>query len=205
MSQFDVTLNNGNLDAQEQDDNSSFSSSGTFVYTRASTSDFARLNIGFVFPGVTVPQGATVSAATLEVWVTNAAGTDDDPELDIYGEAADNAANFATTAYVSARARTSANVSWSATNVGVDAYKSTPDITAVVQEILGRAGWSSGNNMGILFVSKNNSTGKICGFRTYDESAAHAAKLHITYTAGAAAKAPPPFQRKQQVWKRQRA
>ena len=56
-----------------------------------------------------------------------------------------------------------------------------PDIQTVVQEIVNRAGWASGNAMNI-FVQGATSTDEIqaSGFGTFSS------KLDITYTAGGA-------------------
>ena len=68
---------------------------------------------GLRFLNVTVPQGATIASAS--VTFRAASATTATPIMDIYGEASDNAATFASTASnISDRSRTSA-VAWNMT------------------------------------------------------------------------------------------
>jgi hypothetical protein len=69
----------------------------------------------------------------------------------IEGEDADNPATFSTYADFIARVRTTANVSWinSAASYPPDYYTS-PDISSIIQEIVNRGGWASGNHIAIF-------------------------------------------------------
>lgn len=137
---------------------------------------------GWRFQNVTVPQGATISDAYLEFFVTSL----DDPNLVIYGEAADDAAAFAASSNdISGRGRTTANYTWNQANVGALAFRSTGtgSLTSVVQEIVNRAGWASGNDMAFVL---NGATGGDVQIRAYDNVTTDAAKLTIVYTAGGA-------------------
>jgi uncharacterized repeat protein (TIGR01451 family) len=107
--------------------------------------------VGMRFNNVGVPQGATISNA----YITFRAIAPDSPNtnsgatsLTIRGQAADNPTTFTSTAYnISNRATTTASVAWSpaAWTTGTD--YSTPDLKTVVQEIVNRSGWASGNSM----------------------------------------------------------
>lgn len=111
--------------------------------------------LGFRFTGVTIPQGATINSAKLTVRTT----ANDDPDLDIYGQAADDAATFTTSSYdISGRARTTAKTNWTATDVGTARLVDTPDFKGVIQEIVNRSGWSSGNALVIITISLSSAT-----------------------------------------------
>jgi hypothetical protein len=172
----------GNADAHETDDGGVFSSTTTTgVTTDSNTAAGTRFNGGHWFSGVTIPSGSTINSATAVIVTTST--TRDDPNINIYCEAADSPGNFATTADVTSRARTTANTSWVATGIGTSPVTS-PDFTTAVQEVVDRAGWASGNNLTMLFDGKSDVNRS---FRTtsYDGTAADAAKLDIDYTAPA--------------------
>lgn len=143
------------------------------------TSDATTDYIGLRFQNVTIPQGANVSTATITVEIANT--TYDDPDVDIYGQAADNAAAFTTGASnVSGRTATSAVVQWTATGIGAG-QKTTLNIASVIGEIVGRAGWASGNALAIIM--KGRSLNQL-RFDAYDSGSGLYATLDVTYTVG---------------------
>lgn len=102
-------------------------------------------------------QGATIVAAYITYYAENnlAANT---VKIRIYGEDADSAATFTTYANFMGRTRTTAYAdvaAWPA-HVAGTCYV-TADITSIIQEIVNRAGWASGNAM-VLFIENNGST-----------------------------------------------
>lgn len=131
---------------------------------------------GLKFASSAIPQAATITSAILECYCDNAAF--DDPNFNIYGQAADSPADFTTAANdISSRPYTTANVLWSATGTGTGFIQS-PDIKTVIQELVNRAGW---NNLIVLILDANTGV----NFKTnhYDGVPANAAKLTITYTS----------------------
>jgi hypothetical protein len=102
---------------------------------------------GLLFRNVNIPAGATVTAAYINI-VPN---TYDDPNLVIWGEY-DPASFAATSNNLSGRTRTTANVAWSAANIGLAAYHASPDISAVIQEIVDTVGWGSGDNLALHLI-----------------------------------------------------
>lgn len=133
--------------------------------------------IGLRFLNVTIPQGATISAATLNVYFTSASF--DSPNVLIYAEDVDDAATFTTGANdISGRTLTTANVAWNASNIGTGS-KTSPDIATVIQEIIDRPGWASGND--IVIIIKGNSASSAMRIATYD-SANPEAQINITYS-----------------------
>jgi len=94
-----------------------------------------------------VPQGAAISAASLTVRQTYAAG--DAPALTLRAEASDNAAPYVSQPLISTRSTGQASVPWTANGSSGTTYDS-PDFAAVVQEVVNRPGWSSNNLISIL-------------------------------------------------------
>ena len=104
----------------------------------------------------------------------------DDPNLNIYGEDADDADTFTLVNWnITSRARTAA-VAWSASNIGTAAFVNTPSLVSPVQTIVNRGGWNPNQDMAFLW--ERLATG--LKFISWDSDPAKAAKLHIEYTAG---------------------
>lgn len=138
----------------------------------------------FYFPGVTIPQGAAINAASLAVVIGSA--DYDSPNVNIHLEDSDNAGTLGTADYdISTRTRTTAYGTWSGTNIGAGATN-TADFAAAVQEVVDRAGWASGNAMVVIW---HGQTGTSIRVDSYDGSAANAATLNIEYSGGLPIKA----------------
>ena len=109
--------------------------------------------VGLRFSGVTIPNGATILNADIQFQTdeTNSIVTN----LMIEGEAVDDAATFTTASNsISTRGRTTAAVAWSPVawlTVGeAGPGQLTPDIGSVIQEIVNRPSWQSGNSLAII-------------------------------------------------------
>ncbi len=137
--------------------------------------------VGVRFPNLSVPPGATVVQAYVQFWTDET--TTGASSMTIRAEAADNAAAYAGTASnISGRA-TTGSVPWSppdwpTVGQGGNAQR-TSDVSALVQAIVGRAGWSSGNAMALQFSGTGRRTA-----RAVEGGAATAPLLHVEYTTG---------------------
>jgi hypothetical protein len=153
--------------------------SGTVGLT-AGTINTSGLNqrLGFRFTNVTVPQGATVTATGFGLYLTTT--TADSPaNATIHGHDTDNAATFTTsTNNISNRTLTTASHTYSSslTDVGVGYWG--VDITSVIQEIIDRPGWASGNSIVIIV---RGATGTNMTVQTWDGDPDNAAYLDINY------------------------
>ncbi|MFD2720451.1 hypothetical protein ACFST9_17125 [Hymenobacter monticola] len=135
--------------------------------------------VGLRFPNVTLPAGAYVTNAYIQF--TCDEQTFGTINLTIKGQAHDNAPAFTTTANnVSGRTGTAAAVSWAPTGwttegrAGTD--EATPNLKDVVQEIIGRAGWQSGNALAFVITGTGGRTAE-----AYEGSAAQAPQLVVEY------------------------
>ena len=102
---------------------------------------------GLRFINVAIPNHATVTGAYVQFEADETQS--ETTNLVVRGEAADNATTFTSaTRSVSGRLRTAASASWAPqawTLVGEAGGKQrTPDLSAVIQEIVNRPGWASG-------------------------------------------------------------
>lgn len=142
---------------------------------------------GFRFNNVTIPAGATINSA--DITLTTYSDSYDDPDTTIYGEDIDDAPAFTTTTNnISGRTLTTASVAWTATNIGT-ANKASPDIKSIIQEIIDRPGWTSGNDIAIII--KGNSGTSTFRVRAYDYGSGYP-QLNIDYTAGGGGSPQPP-------------
>lgn len=131
----------------------------------------------FRFAGVAIPNGSTISAATL----TLTKGFADTGSLSVkfQGAAVDSYAQPATATALTGQALTTAA---SATLTSTSAAWNTGgtvqvNVLSVVQEIIGRTGWASGNALGVIAVNVATSG------NGYFEVANQTATLALTYTA----------------------
>jgi hypothetical protein len=138
--------------------------------------------VGIRFENVTVPAGATVAHAYIQFTV------DETPSsattLTIRGERAANAAPFAATAGdISRRAPTVAAVAWtppSWPSVGAAGLaQQTPNIGAMIQEIVRGSGWASGNALVVIITGSGKRVAE-----AYNGDASRAPLLHVEYAAG---------------------
>src|SRR5262249_13367555 len=125
------------------------------------TDGAADLDLGVVLAGlrfskVVIPPGATITAANLQLNADQGfTGSNTTAcTLTLSGEAADNAPSFgANFANLSALPKTAATVAWPVpawvANTTGPAQRS-PDLKTIIQELVNRPGWVSGNAIALL-------------------------------------------------------
>ena len=109
--------------------------------------------VGMRFNGINIPQGASIVNGYIQ-FQTDEVGSEATSLL-IHGEDSDNAGTFTTAINnITLRPRTGASVSWNPnpwTVVGeAGPDQQTPDIAAIIKEIIDRPGWTSGNSLAIF-------------------------------------------------------
>jgi type IV pilus assembly protein PilY1 len=137
--------------------------------------------VGLRFQNLTIPHGATITSAYLELHPTGSDTQSDpaDTTITIKGQDTDNAENFVNETYgISGRTTTSASVTWSNVPLWTSgtAYQ-TPDLKAIVQEIVDRDGWNSGQAIAFIITAE----GKRDAYPR-NNGATDAPKLHVEYT-----------------------
>lgn len=137
-------------------------------------------NIGmFRFNNVTIPQGATITSAKITI---KAAGENNNPfALRVYGIDEDDTANFSSDP--TGRTKTTAYVDWSPSGFLDETTYDTPNIATVVKEIVDRAGWASGNDIG-FFITNTSTTNREVNIYDYSDNASYSALLTVEYVDG---------------------
>jgi PKD repeat protein len=140
-------------------------------------------SVGLRFAGIPVANHATVVAAYLQL--SSSASQTGATALTIAGEAADDAATFSSAAgNIASRARTAASVAWAPnawTSGQAGAEQRTPDLTAVIQEIVNRPDWAAGHALALIVTGSGSRTAA-----SFDASPTTAPLLHIEYLGVAA-------------------
>jgi hypothetical protein len=180
----DEQVPGGGSDAYEKDDNTTFNSGTNYIVCDSNTVQSSRYNGGFHYSVVAIEGTIDVAYIELYGWASH-----DDWNIAVHANDVDDANDFSAEADVTGRAITSASVSFDDIGVGAGWYGSGYEIKTVIQEIVDRGSWASGNDLCII--AKGESDADYSGWCTsYEGNSAQAAKLHVEYTAGAAG---PPF------------
>ena len=135
--------------------------------------------IGLRFANLDIPQGAQITAAYIQFTADETSSSA--ASLLIRGQASDNATPFTNVKFdVSSRPVTSASANWSPaawTTVGDSGVaERSADISAIVQEIVNRAGWAPSNAMMFSISGSGSRTAT-----SFEGGAAVAPLLHIEY------------------------
>ena len=145
-----------------------------------------KLGGGMRFLNVTIPKYAIIDTAylTLRAYATRTGTT---VNSKIKGEAADNPVTFSDLPDYQGRAKTTAAVNWNSIPAWtLDIDYNSPEIKTIIQEIVNRAGWASGNALVIFWDDHDDLSSHATGCRrqgySYDTSTTYCARLHIEYT-----------------------
>lgn len=137
-------------------------------------------NAWFQFTGVTIPKNAIILHAYLQTAQTGwAAGT----ILKISGD--DAASPSAPTSAIDqiSLPRTTAEVNWTS-GYSDKLYHNSPDISAIIQELVNNNDYSSGGNIQLLVDNNGSAIGSNGVIDTFDNGSTVAPKLDIIYQTG---------------------
>ncbi len=153
------------------------------AFDEAGDPDRGEVIVGLRFGNVTVPQGSTITSATITFARINSEGT---TTFQIQGQAADDAGTFVYVDSVgnndiSGRPTTTASVEWVQATTP-DPTIETTDLATIVQEIVDRGGWASGNALAFVIDSDDSDVSNNIAVDTFGGVPA---VLEITYTTPA--------------------
>lgn len=154
---------------------------------RVGSSLGAPYHSGIRFPNVTIPNAATITLATLGLTAASTSGVGGAGT--IYAWDTDNAAQFDNSNLPGDATRTTAS-----TSIVADATTGakTWAITSIIQEVVDRAGFASGNAIAIPIIGSVVATVNFTSYSTYDNGS-DIPYLSITYTAAAGGTAGKPL------------
>jgi hypothetical protein len=135
--------------------------------------------VGLRFTDLGIPRGVNITHAYVQFQVdhTSSVATN----LTVRAQSADHAAPFTTVKFnLSSRPRTAASVAWSpppwTKRLVAEEDQRTPDLSAVLQEVVDRPGWASGNALALVISGSGSRVAE-----SFDGG--FASILHVEYTA----------------------
>lgn len=176
------TVSTGANDAVEYGDGTFNSGDETCqVFQKTPETDSNYRCSGVMFDSVTIPQGSTIESAN----VSCKGDYFDDPEFTLYCHDVDDSEDFVDNQNIinqTERPRTTAGHHFSESNIGTGWYNFTS--TDNIQEVINREGWSSGNNLTLLFIADISNPLRQYNFKNYENYANQPAILYVTWTSG---------------------
>lgn len=178
---FEKRVNSSYDDAEEAESASMYRTSSDLELVYDSHNSSGNQHIGIRFRDVAIPQGAIITKAYVQF--TADESHSESTSLNIYGEDVTNASAYGSDYYnISSRSKTSASASWSPSSWSTGQASSaqrTPELKGLVQEIVNRSSWQSGNAMAFII----NGSGKRVA-ESYNGSSSKAPLLHVEFQTG---------------------
>ena len=176
-----------NDDAEEGSDGRVYLSSTDLELVSDTELGYIEQTVGMRLSNISIPQGANILDAYLEFTVDEV--STDPSSLQFVGEAADNASTYSSAAAnISSRPTTTAQVAWNTVPEWstVGAKQKSPNLAPIIQEIVNRGGWQSGNALALMVTGTGRRTAE-----SYNGSASDAPKLVVRYDSSTTPPPPP--------------
>ncbi|UCH26369.1 MAG: metallophosphoesterase [Trueperaceae bacterium] len=178
---FEAVISAPSHDVEERDNGSFVSTSDDLELTFDPTLATNQI-IGLRFVNIGIPTGATITNAYVQFTVDGV--STDATSLTIQAEAVDNASAFNSSNRPSSRTWTSSSVSWTPEvwlNVAeAGPAQRTPNLAAVLREVVHRPGWQPGNALAIFITGTGHREAV-----SFDGDPAGAPRLVVEYTTDA--------------------
>ncbi len=127
------------------------------------------LSVGLRFRDLMIPRGAVIESAFLRLFSHEGKSTEDVARITIVGEATDNAQTYTEDALITDRPQTSASVLWEvAEEWTIYQPYETVDLSAIIQEIVGREGWEAGNALALMLLGENQGPSEVENAREFE-------------------------------------
>ena len=140
------------------------------------------MDMGLRWQTINIPQGTTITSATLSINLTNDNGA---LSADVRGIDEDNTAEWSVGSRPSQRTKTTATITANEANWGNWGVGNwiTIDITSAIQEIINRVGWSANNALAVVLENTDGAETNYISARAYEYTGhLHGAKLDIVYS-----------------------
>lgn len=181
MSSFDIPINQGSDDAEQNINSGQVWLTSTDIELCYDQQPGGDQIVGLRFNNIEIPKNVVVNNAYIKFKCDEV--TNNETSVMIKGEASDNPVTFNTDNFnISSRPTTISFVNWNplpwnTEGESADAQK-TSEISTIVQEIVERDGWSSGNSMSFFFTGTGTRTAE-----AYEGDVTGVAVLHIEYSS----------------------
>ena len=184
IAQFNISIISAEDDMEERSDGTIYHGSSDIELAEDLDPVNGVQTVGLRFQNIPIPQGAIVQEAFLQFTVDEySAGN---CNLILRGEASDDANPFNTSAFqnISTRPLTSASAAWSPLAWTIidesDQFQRSPNISALIQEVINRPGWQEGQALSIII--NGNGTRVARSYETNPQQAAKLILKAVSYT-----------------------
>ena len=119
------------------------------------------------FQNVLIPKGSVINSAVLHIYAHEDEA--DEARVTIYAEDIDDSPKFSETEALADRTWTDASVRWVITEPWTmwEPYE-TPDLAAVIQEVIDRDGWASGNALTLFLTGEDQGASLLDNARDFE-------------------------------------
>ncbi len=179
------------------DSASNWSATTAYLSVGYSTNNYYRMTNAMRFNAVNIPRGSQVTGAYLVFTAYPATTSTWAVSSVIRGLAVDTSAPLVDYGSIRDQIKTNASVVWSAIPAwSSEVVYSSPDISAVLNEIVNRPGWNAGNSLTVVWGDEADQTSHVTSsYRiaySYAASPSKAPQMRIEYQAGAGGYQPYP-------------
>lgn len=144
--------------------------------------------VGLRFTSINIPQGADVTSAYLKVKCkeSDIKGNEQALKSKFWGEDSDDAAPFSDVTNYNGRSRTSNTTTWDfSSNWTIGSWHTSPDLESIIQEIIDRPEWQSGNTIVVFWedAQSYHMENNYISFHMYESDPTSAATFEISWSA----------------------
>ncbi|MFD2561451.1 InlB B-repeat-containing protein [Aquimarina rubra] len=183
---IDVAISNGNDDVEEDKNGSVYANSSDLELVYDSYNNSSYQVVGLRFRSVDVPKNVIITNAYLQFTADESHSANAELEVSLHDSS--NSPAFSSSDNVSGRATFSNKVvwnpsSWSSGQSG--SVQRSPNLKNMVQQLVNKSSWSSGNNVSFMVRGKGVSLSNTSAKRvadSYEGGADKAARLIVEYT-----------------------
>ena len=172
-------------DAYYYDSDSSLSTTDTSLYVNYVSSGKVLRNI-VRFPDVIIPQGATITSATLTGLSNNTRAVTAVKPINVEAYAADNVTPLCTSTCPKPTYGLTSSVLWSVSGGSIPKASTgtrvAVDVTSLVQTVVNRAGWLGKNALALRLSNSTTTTNDNAILSTVDKSLSSAMNLSVSWT-----------------------
>ena len=177
----DVRVNSSANDAEQRTTGAVITNDNDLDFFNEQGGGNSYSHVGVRFTNLAIPVGATITNAYIEFTANDSTVSSGSPTFTIRGQNADDTAIFTTVSNnIGSRPTTSQFVNWSPPTWTNSSLQQTPDLTNIVQAIVNRGGWASGNSMAFIVTGTASSAYREA--ESYDGNTTEAPRLVVQYT-----------------------
>jgi len=127
------------------------------------------LTAGLRFRQIDVPQGARIDSAFITLWSHEGKSVEDVAVITIKADAGTNAPTFSLDSLITRRTATLSAVKWVENREWKiwQPYR-TPDLSAILREVVGKPAWKAGNAIAFFFAGENQGPSEVENAREFE-------------------------------------